>query len=166
MHLQTAIEKAFTQLSESLDMLTGEQYNRPCQHLSKSSVGQHVRHVIEMFQCLETGYESGVVNYEKRERDAAIETDRTLAQRLLKEINNNVSRPDKLLALEGAYVDDGDNTIRLSTNYYREVLYNLEHTIHHMALIRVALKELKDIDMPESFGVAPATVKHRKACAQ
>jgi hypothetical protein len=52
------------------------------------------------------------------------------------------------------------------TNYYREIVYNLEHTIHHMALIRVGLKELASIELPENYGVASATVKHKKSCAQ
>ena len=53
-----------------------------------------------------------------------------------------------------------------TTNYYREIAYNLEHTIHHMALIRVGLRELGDIAVDDSYGVASSTLKYRKQCAQ
>ncbi len=166
MQLQLAVKKVFEQLSGSLNMLAPDQYSSPCDHLSASSIGQHVRHIIEMFQCLEAGYQTGVVNYENRKRDRAVETDRDLALDLLAEILGGLSKQDKPLLLEGAYDEEASFPLQFPTNYYREIVYNLEHTIHHMALIRVGLKELKGIDMPESYGVASATVKHRKACAQ
>lgn len=166
MQMQLAVKKAFVQLSDSLILLTPEQYVTPCLHLSSSTVGQHVRHIIEMFQCLETGYETGVVNYENRKRDRAVETNSELALSLLQEILGGLSKPDKPLLLEGAYDEEASSLMQFPTNYYREIVYNLEHTIHHMALIRVGLKELKGLDMPASYGVASATVKHRKACAQ
>jgi hypothetical protein len=84
----------------------------------------------------------------------------------LEEILSGLSKQDKALMLEVSYYEDASSTMQFPTNYYREIVYNLEHTIHHMALIRVGLKELMALDMPETYGVASATVKHRKACAQ
>jgi hypothetical protein len=166
MQLQLAVSKVFTQLSLSLDQLTAEQYSRPCTNLSNSTIGQHVRHIIEMFQCLENGYLSGIVNYENRKRDINIETDKSLACDLLKVVNDGLGKPDKNLVLEGAYNDDSTDLMQFPTNYYREVVYNLEHTIHHMALIRVGLREINNIELPASFGVASATVKYNRECAQ
>lgn len=166
MQLQQAVNNVFVQLSGSLGLITQEEYAKPCVHLSNSSVGQHVRHIIEMFQCLENGYQSGTVNYENRKRDRQIETDKQFAIDLLKKIHDGLGKPDKGLALEGVYNDDSDQLMSFPTNYYREIVYNLEHTIHHMALIRVGLRELKNIELPESFGVASATVKHNRSCAQ
>jgi len=54
----------------------------------------------------------------------------------------------------------------IPSNYYRELAYNLEHTIHHMALIRVGVNEVSSIELPVEFGVAYSTVKYRKQCAQ
>jgi hypothetical protein len=166
MQLQLAVNNVFTQLSLSLDQLSPEQYCQPCSNLSHSSIGQHVRHIIEMFQCLEHGYRTGVVNYENRKRDSSIETDKNLACELLRSINLGLGKEDKNLLLEGIYHDDSSDLMQFPTNYYREIVYNLEHTIHHMALIRVGLKEIKDLELPESYGMASATVKHRNSCAQ
>jgi hypothetical protein len=134
--------------------------------LGNSTIGQHVRHIIEMFQCLEKGYQSGKVNYENRQRDKIIETDKDIALFLLKEIHGGLAKADKALVLEGVYNDDANTLMHFDTNYYREIVYNLEHTIHHMALIRVGLGELTKMELPENYGVASATVKHKKSCAQ
>lgn len=166
MQLQQAVNNVFVQLSGSLELISPEEYARPCKHLSNSTIGQHVRHIIEMFQCLEQGYQSGVINYENRKRDREIETEKASASRLLVNIHNALGKHDKVLILEGVYNDDSEEMMRFPTNYYREIVYNLEHTIHHMALIRVGIKELINVDLPENFGVASATVKHHRSCAQ
>jgi hypothetical protein len=166
MQLQQAVNNIFVQLADSLNQLTREEYSQPCKTLFNNTIGQHVRHIIELFQCLEKGYEAGVVNYEKRKRDTAIETDKDLASRLLLEIHTGLSKENKALTLEASYDDHTTEPILFDTNYNREIAYNLEHTIHHMALIRVGINEISSIELPEDFGVASSTVKYRKQCAQ
>lgn len=166
MQLNQAVNNVFIQLSSSLDQLSGQEYIQPCSNLSNNTIGQHVRHIIELFQCLEKGYDEGLVNYEKRKRDIAIETDKNLAASLLKEVYDQLDRPDKEMILEACYDDLAAEAIKIPTNYYREVAYNLEHTIHHMALIRVGIREVSTIELPADFGVASSTIKYRKQCAQ
>ena len=166
MQLQQAVNNVFVQLSATLDQLTQEQYVQPCQSLLNATIGQHLRHIIELFQCLENGYDGELVNYEKRKRDIVIETDKELATALLSEIHRGLDRPNKVLNLEACYEEEVDNPIVISTNFYREIAYNLEHTIHHMELIRVGINEVADISLPAEFGVASSTIKYRKECAQ
>ncbi len=166
MQLQEAVNTVFTQLSLSMNDLSQAEYVQPCQTLSNNTIGQHIRHIIELFQCLENGYDGGVVNYEKRKRDVMIETNKELAKDLLQQIYTNLNKPDKALILEATYSDSSSDAIRISTNFYREIAYNLEHTIHHMALIRVGVNEVSAIKLPEDFGVASSTVKYKKQCAQ
>ena len=106
------------------------------------------------------------MNYEKRKRDLVIEADKDFANRLLQEINANLEKPDKKLLLESNYDEHSAEALTVTTNYYREIIYNLEHTVHHMALIRVGINEVSAIEVPEGFGVASSTIKYRKACAQ
>jgi hypothetical protein len=166
MQLQQAVNNVFVQLGETIRQLTPAAYVQPCTNLVNNTIGQHVRHIIELFQCLENGYPEGVVNYENRKRDAAIETDKELALQLLQTIYSNLGRPDKHLVLSACYDDHSTEPLSITTNYFREIAYNLEHTIHHMALIRVGINEVSAIELPENFGVASSTVKHRNQCAQ
>src|SRR5712675_767162 len=99
MELQKAVYHVFIQLSGSLNQMDTAQYNYPCKNLSGNTIGQHVRHIIEMFQCLDAGYESGEVDYEKRKRDKQIETDKNFATGILKDISRQISRENKMLYL-------------------------------------------------------------------
>ena len=87
------IQNVFVQLTESLNQLTNAEYSQPGKILFNASIGQHVRHILELFLCLENGYISGVVNYEKRKRDYKLETDKNFAIQLLKEIYHRIERP-------------------------------------------------------------------------
>jgi hypothetical protein len=166
MLLKQPIQNVFVQLTESLNQLTNDEYVQPSRILFNASIGQHVRHIIELFLCLEKGYESGVVNYEKRKRDYLIETNKELAVQLLKDIYHRLERPNVDLVMEAEDYEDKAGVVSIPSNYYREIAYNLEHTIHHMALIRVGINEVSSIKLPQEFGVAYSTIKYRLQCAQ
>jgi hypothetical protein len=166
MILKEPIQHVFIQLSHALDQLTDDQYVEPSSILFNATIGQHVRHIIELFQCLENGYDEGVVNYEKRKRDYRIETDRVFAAKCLRAIYRETDKPNKRMLLEAEDYNEEVETVVIPSNYYREVAYNLEHTIHHMALIRVGVNEVSTIELPDEFGVAYSTIKHRQLCAQ
>jgi len=166
MQLQHSIRNVFVQLSGSLNQLSDEQYTQPSGLLFNATIGQHVRHIIELFICLDEGYETGVVNYEKRKRDRRIETEKDFANALLHGIYSHLDRMNKDLVLEAGYDEHSGDTVVVTTNYYREIIYNLEHTVHHMALIRVGITEVSKIELPEDYGVAASTIKYRKATTQ
>ena len=166
MLLKQPIQNVFVQLTESLHQLSDAEYSQPSKILFNASIGQHVRHIIELFLCLEKGYDSGIVNYEKRKRDYQIETNKDLAIQLLKEIYHRLERPNIDLVMEAEDYEDKAEVVTIPSNYYREIAYNLEHTIHHMALIRVGINEVSSIKLPQEFGVAYSTIKYRLQCAQ
>lgn len=166
MQFRKNIEPVLSQLAESLSLLTDNEYTQKSTLLNGSSIGGHTRHVIELFQCLINGYENAVVNYEQRKRDLEIETNKTFACHLLTTIANAIHLPNKVLNLQGFYSETTDDECAVDTNFYRELIYNLEHTIHHMALIRVAINEVSNITLPENFGVASATMQYKKLCVQ
>ncbi|HJS53580.1 MAG TPA: hypothetical protein VJ765_03520 [Chitinophagaceae bacterium] len=166
MVLKQSIQHVFVQLSSILGQLKNDEYVKPGKILVNATIGQHVRHIIELFQCLEKGYDEGVVNYEKRKRDYRIENDKEFAAVLLEEIYQQIEKPNKEIILESENYRESMQIVSIPSNYYREVAYNLEHTIHHMALIRIGINEVSSIVLPEEFGVAYSTVNYRKACAQ
>jgi hypothetical protein len=164
MSLLYPINQLLEQLQQVLEVLTDRQYTTPVDLLSGAPPGSHVRHVIEFYGELLAGYETGIVNYDQRKRDHSIESDRRVAIGKLQEIGRAIARPDKELSLAGEY--NQGQTVTVPTNYLRELIYNLEHTVHHMALLRVGIGVVSAVPLPAGFGVASSTIKFRTACAQ
>ena len=138
-------------------------YERPSRLLSQATIGQHLRHIIEMYQALMDGYERGTIDYDHRKRDRRIETDIFFAENAIGQIISALPKSDKQLLIISE-IEKKEFTLR--SNYERELMYNLEHAIHHMALIKVAVLEMTDIQLPAEFGVAPTTLQYRDQCVQ
>lgn len=147
------------ELIDFLCIVEMEHYTRPSDILNRATIGQHVRHSIEMYQCLLGGYDDGRVDYSKRKRDIVIESSPDYAVECLRSILKEVEKTDKRMSL---FNDDNS----FFTSFTRELFYCDEHTIHHLALIRVGVKEIGGYQLNESFGVAPSTIKYRQQCAQ
>lgn len=161
----TTCINTLTDLVEFLEKIKlSAKYTQPVKSLSNATIGGHTRHIIELFQCLINGYEAGIVNYDNRKRDTALENDAAFAIKAIENIQHKLLVPDKPLHIEVAI----DNTVHyhILSNYKREVLYNLEHCIHHQALIKVALIEMKVNFVTEQFGVAASTLQYWEQCAQ
>ncbi len=152
-------------LQHLLQNIEAEHYNMKSLLLGNSSIGQHIRHTIELAQALVTGYETGVVNYDKRKRDVEIETNLIFAETILTELIKEINLENKNLLLIVTDNNTG-NEDKIATNYFRELAYNAEHTIHHMALISVALREMQLEIVDEQFGVAPSTLRYRQTISQ
>ncbi len=158
-----SLHKTLNELVALLNQLSNDDFIAPCKALSNSSIGEHTRHIIEMFQCLENQYENGEVNYDKRNRDYRIQTNTDFALQCILGIKDQLQKENKILVLQ--QLVDGEE-LKIESNYYRELLYNLEHCIHHQALIKVAVLQLEHLQIDEDFGVARSTIEYRKQCAQ
>ena len=153
-------------LRDMIDTMPPADYGRPISTLHEASIGAHVRHILDMYGCLERGVANCIVNYEGRSRDERIEKDPDYAIAVMDGIITGLRKDDGPLMVEGNYSASGEDSILVATSYQREVLYNLEHTIHHMAMIRIAIEAMGKIHLPETFGVAPSTIKFKGTCAR
>jgi hypothetical protein len=164
MNLRTASINVLDQLEMVLMQMKEEDYHQLIASLD-ASIGQHVRHILEFYLCLFEGLEVGKINYDHRRRDKSIETDRTVALDLIGDIKTRIEgqeeNPELILNLK--YGDNTNQNIVLRTNYDRELAYNIEHTIHHLAIVKLGFKEIfQDIQLPENFGIASSTVRYMK----
>ncbi|MBE9577052.1 DinB family protein [Flavobacterium proteolyticum] len=146
-----------------LQQLTNEEMILPFPELGNATIGEHMRHIIELLGSLLDNYDSGYINYDKRKRDIILQSDTKEAIKILEKYRSELDIPNKSLSLTHNCFSDKE---MLETNYFRELLYNLEHSIHHQALIKVALYRLPHIKISDSFGIAPSTLEYRKQCAQ
>jgi hypothetical protein len=158
-----SVEALNSLVSVLLQLPDSGSYTNPCEALSNATIGQHTRHIIELYQCLIAGYPSGKINYDDRKRNSLYENDTNAAIEAVKAVQDNLEQPDKQVNI---FCGTDENSVCIESNYYREVLYNLEHCIHHQALIKVALLAIKDIQIDGGFGVAPSTLQYRQECAQ
>lgn len=161
--LLTSINNSLDEVVLLLNQLSNEAYSSPCKSLSNASIGEHTRHILEMLHHLEENYDSGVLNYDNRERNKSIQTDTLYAKQRISEIRQKLDRENKVIYLEQNI--DGES-IKIESSYYRELLYNLEHCIHHQALIKVAVLQYDNIILDRNFGVARSTIEYRNQCAQ
>lgn len=156
----TQLTQQLTSLHNLLTQLSYENYTFKIAHLGNASIGAHTRHIIELVQCAVNGYYAGEVDYVNRKRNIELETDKALALQELENVAYSLRMPDKTLKLTVDQIE-GHLIQEVQSTYYREIVYNTEHTIHHLALIKVALIDMKLNVVDADFGMAYATIKYK-----
>jgi uncharacterized damage-inducible protein DinB len=163
--IDTAI-KILGQLQEFVLQVHENDFSKPSEVLSGASIGQHLRHTLEFFICLEKGTSAGVINYDKRVHDKLIESDKFIALDAIQSITNFISSQvaDKPLKLEVSYGASNDDCVTIETNFWRELSYNIEHAVHHMAIMKIGIKQVANyILLPPDFGVAVSTIRYKES---
>ena len=150
-------------LIETINVLNFDDYTQKINLLSNSSIGEHTRHIYELFQQLLDGYETAIVDYDNRKRNLDLELSIDYAVESLANIICELEKENKILKLN-TIINNQDQAIE--TNYFRELMYNIEHCVHHQAIIKIACLSLGKTDIPENFGVAKSTIKYKNLCVQ
>ncbi len=152
------------QIQTQVIRLTDEQYARPLALLSGSSPGMHIRHILEFYECLIQQAPQGIICYDKRKRNKTLETSVQAALRHAKKVQTTVGNQKGLLLQLEVYTPDGSQKQLIPTNWERELSYNLEHAIHHLAILKIGIKyHLPEVELVEDLGVAPATIRFRES---
>ena len=164
MQLKTTSNKIFDQLIQLLEQLKSSEYAAKLALLEGNSVGKHVRHIIEFVEILIEGYMSGKVNYDKRKHSTVFEQDINASMDKIHGLRDSVASIElgKKLILEVSYQKDAEN-VHVESSVDRELAYNIEHAIHHMAIIKIAIQTaFPYVNMPDNFGVAYSTVRYQR----
>lgn len=144
--------------------ITDADYCHDLPLLSGNTIGKHIRHVLEIYHELLKGIPAGTVNYDARQRDLHIEQDRAYALRFISLLQEQLSvlKVDKSLWLHANYETKG-GALCMQTTLGRELAYNLEHAIHHMAIIQIVVRhQFNYISLPHDFGIAFSTRQYLK----
>ena len=148
---QTNIE-IIDQLIDLLNDIDSEVYKDALQPLHYSTVGQHVRHITEFYLCALNGYENGMVDYDARERNLLIEIDKDFTIKILENVKYQLQtlKLDCSLILKSKF--GGNEAMEIPSSFFRELTYLIEHTIHHLAIIKIGLNEVYPaIEIPKNF---------------
>ena len=124
-----------------------------------SSIGGHIRHILDFYTSIFNGIDSKLIDLSKRERNSIIETDVNFAITKIKTVLTKLEnyRSYKLDANYKLIDDLGQGKITIPTNLYAIFVQANSHTIHHYAIISYLLNA-HDIVIPDkTFGYNPTT---------
>ncbi len=164
MSIHKSAQQLLHQIDDVIRQLEADDYHKPLTVLSNSTIGQHIRHTLEFFICLIDGRNERVINYDSRKHDKVIETDPKIARSVIQSIIDflNAESEDFPVTFQANYEIERDDEVVVKSSFYRELAYNIEHAIHHMALIKIGVRALnEDIVLPDHFGVASSTVRYQ-----
>jgi hypothetical protein len=162
--LKPASNNSLRQLLDLLSQLSEEQYASCFPLLSGNSIGKHYRHVIELYQEFFNGHLKGKINYDQRKRNLQLETDINQAILAIKDLISLIEslQEDRPITVCASFADE--NLISLPSSISRELAYNLEHAIHHMAIVQICVKHYYPfIQLSPDFGLAYSTIKFNQS---
>ena len=165
MNLIKACTNILSQLSAFVGQIKEDDFSCPSPVLGNSTIGQHLRHTLEFFICFEQGFEKGTINYDKRAHDKLIESDKFIALSTINRVSDFIAllKHEKRLKLEVGYDLSKEDVITINTTANRELVYNIEHAVHHMAIIKIGLREIAPyVKLPHDFGIAASTIRYKE----
>lgn len=166
--LHDASVEAIGQIQRLLRSLGGDDYGRHTE-FSSSTIGAHVRHVIDHYSALRSALadQSAIprIDFNRRQRRNAVEQDLRVAMATLEELS--------LWLQENEFSDcavEVESEVSLTTTcnkifrstLSRELCYLINHTVHHAAYMNVIAKQL-GVRVENTMGVAPATGSYLRA---
>jgi hypothetical protein len=127
--------------------------------------GPHLRHVIEHHEALLGAAAEGLVDYDARARERAVERDPAVADARLARLQALLRAPDprldlaRVVRVRQCVGPDGTAELLTDSSFGRELAFVASHAVHHFALLRPYCAE-HSIEVDTDFGLAPSTIAH------
>ena len=160
-----AVQNVFF-LEQGLDLLArldDADYARSFPPAFEFGIGTHIRHIVDHYDCFLRGLDAGRIDYDRRQRNERIESDRQAGIDALRATIirlQNIAGDTFDLAV---HMDCGDGAagegVFANTSLTRELQFLLSHTVHHYALVAVILR-LEGREPADGFGVSPSTLRN------
>ena len=152
------------QAVDLLNTISSEDFQKVMQPHLSGSIGQHIRHVVDHYLALESGFESGLIDYNQRNRDANIEVSVVAAKETIQAVQAwfaTLTSADLQKSIEvrseisiSARINDD-----CASTLAREIMFVSSHAIHHYSIIGI-IRSIQGQSVPEFFGYAPATISY------
>ncbi|MBL8174433.1 MAG: hypothetical protein JNK48_07180 [Bryobacterales bacterium] len=161
------VESNLALLRQAMDLLSSlddATYSHKLPLLFSNSIGAQMRHIVEFYECFLDGLDAVCIDYDARRRDDRLESSTAAAIEKIGALTARIATlhsDDGLLWVRMEDAPAANQDPFLTSSASRELQVLLSHTVHHFALIAVALR-LLGIAVHPHFGVAPSTLRYRQ----
>lgn len=156
--------EVFDQLISFIDSIDDDIYQTHSRPLFDSNIGQHLRHILDIYQALIRNKQDTIIDYDIRLRGIPLESNRRDAIITLNTIRQWLTQltPDDMnrsVSISTEVAISEQHSAIFQTSFGRELFFASNHTIHHLALMVTLAKVLGWRGINE-YGVAPATATY------
>lgn len=160
MHIKTTVYQILDQLSSVLSQLNDDEYKLALPILNDQTIGKHARHIIEFF--IELSNKNEFVCYDNRNRDINLETSISYTLKSIDDLKLKINNLDFNAVCNFKQLINSE-VLTTNSSVSREMIYCIDHGIHHFAIIKIALKDsFPNIIIGNDFGIAYSTLKFHK----
>ena len=158
---------------ELLKNLTNEEYCMRAEPYLRSCIGEHLRHILDLYDALRQATAVMVIDYDQRRRGAAVESDRAIGLAELQQIKTWLLTLEPDIGLDKIVIStevslQSKQVAMIETSLLRELVFVSNHAVHHYALINISA-QLCALKTPVNMGIAPATLtalRNEVSCVQ
>ncbi len=154
-----AITKNLNRAVKLLHAIENEQYNDASVKPYHSSIGIHIRHILDVFDCVLAGFPDRKIDLTARKRNTEAETDIAAGLEYFHQIIGQLHQLNPSDFKQEVIVVDDLGTGKLATKYTLGAILAQAHShaIHHFATIGYITAQL-NITLPDAdFGYNPTT---------
>ena len=153
------------QIQAILDQLTDHQYALCLDIFNGSSVGMHIRHIFDFYDCIVSGCDCETIDYNNRDRNPNIEQNRVAAISAFTQMATmagGLNDHTTLKIVTDFSIDEDEDRPAVCSSIGRELMYAYDHAVHHLAIIKMGIKaSFPDVIVDRHLGVAPSTIKYQ-----
>lgn len=125
-----------------------------------SSIGSHLRHILDFYNCIFNLTTEGIIDLTARSRNKAVESKCSCTEDYLNTIIQKLTNSDYDMDAAVNVVDDlGLGKTEIKYTYGAVFSQANSHTIHHYAIINYLFDRLGIILNDDNFGYNPTTPK-------
>lgn len=163
MNLKEISANQLLDLKNILKNIPKADYVKSLSILEGFSIGKHTRHILEFYEIFLFNIKNGKVCYDDRKRNTLIEEDSDYAREFINKLLEQLCLVDNINPIKLIAKFDSAE-ISIDSSWERELIFNIEHTNHHLTIIRIGLKTcFPEIDIPSHLGFSNATLLYLKS---
>ncbi len=157
--------ETLNQGAEFLDSLSDVDYQFIAQPHVTSSIGEHFRHWLDLFQAIRI--EPSRIDYNLRRRGHEVERELSVAKQEILALTEWLytlpnSELSKVVTVETEVLLSQTHVEEVESTLARELTFAALHATHHFAMSRV-IASLRGVSSKHEFGVAPTTASYQRA---